>query len=423
MTQLRLWTSLTACVLLPASATASPPVAMPSWVPAALHAAGEGGEAGEAGLPSSYALLLDEAATPDYPVHTLRRNFVTLARAGYDQALADLKTLDRAIQQMLDQPTVPHLIAARERWVAAHLSYLRTEPLRYFDSPIDTAGDAHMPPGPESRINAWPLNEAVIDYVEGARDAGLIHQFDLPITRESVLARDQVSDEADITTGYHAIEFLLWGQDRSATGPGNRPVSDFDPLTQAGRRRGEYLRVLLDLLRDDLTAVRNQWLPRPSHTYAARLAQLDRFELVGRMLHGLTALTGLELASERLAVALDAGTQEDETNCFSDTSAAALQSSLQGVRAFYAGGTPRHSLSAVLRKLDPAADAAILAALTQAEHSAAKLPAALDQVLLAPAEDPRRQQAEQVVTDLQALARALKHAGRPLGVLVPVAGF
>src|SRR3546814_14254455 len=62
--------------------------------------------------------------------------------------------------------------------------------------------------------------------------------------------------EANVATGYHAIEFLLWGQDLNGTGPGagNRPASNFSTADCTGgscERRGEYLKVATELLIDD----------------------------------------------------------------------------------------------------------------------------------------------------------------------------
>jgi len=66
--------------------------------------------------------------------------------------------------------------------------------------------------------------------------------------------------EANVSTGYHAIEFLLWGQDLNGTGPGasQRPASDF--MAGAGctggncDRRRAYLMAATDLLIADLVA-------------------------------------------------------------------------------------------------------------------------------------------------------------------------
>ena len=60
--------------------------------------------------------------------------------------------------------------------------------------------------------------------------------------------------ESNVATGYHAIEFLLWGQDLNGhgDGAGNRPASDFatGAACTGGNcdRRGAYLRAATELL-------------------------------------------------------------------------------------------------------------------------------------------------------------------------------
>jgi len=55
--------------------------------------------------------------------------------------------------------------------------------------------------------------------------------------RATLIERNARDDEADVTTGFHAIEFLLWGQDFNADGPGNRSARDFVGVGAAARRR------------------------------------------------------------------------------------------------------------------------------------------------------------------------------------------
>ena len=63
--------------------------------------------------------------------------------------------------------------------------------------------------------------------------------------------------EANVATGYHAIEFLLWGQDLNGTGPGagKRPATDYRRANCTGGncdRRAAYLKAATDLLVSDL---------------------------------------------------------------------------------------------------------------------------------------------------------------------------
>src|SRR4029079_5299293 len=61
---------------------------------------------------------------------------------------------------------------------------------------------------------------------------------------------------SNVATGWHAIEFLLWGQDLNGTGPGagNRPATDYDlkACTHGNcDHRADYLRASTSLLMED----------------------------------------------------------------------------------------------------------------------------------------------------------------------------
>ena len=141
--------------------------------------------------------------------------------AAYAASLASATELDEAIDAFVADPTDDTLAAAKDAWLAARDDYGLTEAFRFYGGPIDNEED-----GPEGLINAWPLDEAYIDYVEGDPAAGIINDPDAypTIDAELVTSLNEQGGEANISTGWHAIEFLLWGQDLSADGPGARPV-------------------------------------------------------------------------------------------------------------------------------------------------------------------------------------------------------
>jgi len=410
--QLKLWTRAGACALLGLSAAASPLLAQEG---------GEGGEGGgEAGgtVPSQYRLMLDAAADPQYDGAAMAAAYAADVKLAYEQSREAAKSLSQAIDRLLAAPTAASLAAARQAWLEARRPYLATEAFRFYEGPIDGPDT-----GPEGRLNAWPLNEAVIDYVEGDARAGFVHATGVAVTRENILARDQVSDEADVTTGWHAIEFLLWGQDLSAEGPGARPVSDFVPGTPATDRRRDYLRTLSAMLVEDLDMLARAWDPANERGFARQFLALEPHEAVGRMLTGAALLAGHELASERLAVALDSGAQEDEQSCFSDSTWQDFAWGLAGIkRVYYGRGTLQASPAAAVRRLDPALAVDMERRFAEAERRAAKLHDPFDRILVSAPDSPLRADAEAAVTAFQQLAAGLRDVGRALGVLVIVPG-
>jgi putative iron-regulated protein len=142
--------------------------------------------------------------------------------ASYQASIASATALQESLVAFTTAPTDETLAAARQQWLDARDDYAPTEAFRFYDGPIDNPDD-----GPEGRINAWPMDEAFVDYVDGDETAGIINNAaDYPeITTEVLVSANEDGGETNISTGWHAIEFLLWGQDLSETGPGARPVT------------------------------------------------------------------------------------------------------------------------------------------------------------------------------------------------------
>lgn len=385
--------------------------------PLALAAeGGEGGEGGEAGpaMPQSYALASPDPRAFGYDAAPQIDHYIRHVHASYAVSAEEARRLRDAIAALLAEPSQATLDAAREAWLDARPAYLVTETFRFYDGPIEEV---------EGRINAWPLNEAFIDYVEGAPDSGLINDRSRPVDLATILANDQVTDEADVTTGWHAIEFLLWGQDLSVDGPGDRPFTDYLPGQGNNDRRREYLRLVTEQLGADLEALVAAWHPEAADGYAARFRALPQREALGRVLNGMAILAGFELMSERLAVALDSGDQEDEHSCFSDSTKADFVYNLQGIDDVWAGRGAAGAGPSI-RDLVAARDASLAeridARLAVAKARVAALGDPWDQVLAAPKDSPQRLAAEEAVIALLDLGAGLRDAGTALGVLVVI---
>jgi putative iron-regulated protein len=159
------------------------------------------------------------------------------------------------------------------------------------------------------------------------------------------------SVEANVATGYHAIEFLLWGQDLNGTGPGagNRPWTDFAPKLCTNdncARRAQYLAAAADLLVDDLQWMARQWAPGGD----ARKQLLAQGTDAGlsAMLTGLGSLSYGELAGERMKLGLLLHDPEEEHDCFSDNTHNSHYYDVLGMRAVYLGEYTRADGSRVM---------------------------------------------------------------------------
>jgi putative iron-regulated protein len=415
----RIWTGLTAAFAGAALSSHAAAVAPETSVQVVTFAAsgGEGGEGGGEGSGTTIYLL--ESKDPkqfDYDAKAEIDGYIALVRDSYASAAADAKTMRAAIQAFLAKPSTDSLAAARAAWVKARPSYLVTEAFRFYDGPIEAV---------EGRLNAWPMNEAYVDYVKGDPKAGLINDPAKPVTLATINTLDQSKDEADVTTGWHAIEFLLWGQDFSATGPGNRPYTDYVPGAGNNDRRRAYLTLVTDQLVADLDGLTKAWDPAAKDSYAAKLKGMAPREVLGRALNGMAILAGHEFMSERMSVALDSGDQEDEHSCFSDTTHQDFIYDLKGIKAVWTGQGPSRAhagLGGLVGRRDPKLRTEIDALFANTEARIAALDAPWDQVLASPPGSPARKEAEAAIRALQALGDALKRAGVALGVLVQIPG-
>jgi putative iron-regulated protein len=250
--------------------------------------------------------------------------------ANYAESLSKAQMLKTAIDAFVAAPSQTTLDAAKTAWLASREPYGQTEVFRFYDGPIDNPED-----GPEGAINAWPLDEVFIDYVENMPNAGIINNMQAfpTITKQVIADQNENGGEANISSGYHAIEFLLWGQDLSASGPGVRPFTDYTTLANADRRK-QYLSLVTELLVDDLTAVTEAWADGADYRAEFESGGTDSIQ---KMLLGMGSLSGAELSGERMTVALDNRDQEDEHSCFSDNTHRDIRANALGIQNVFLG--------------------------------------------------------------------------------------
>ncbi len=246
------------------------------------------------------------------------KNYANIVHATYEDAYNEAVVLKTKAAAFVAAPSANGLIEVQEAYINARKPYEHSEAFRFYGGPIDNDVD-----GPEGMMNAWPMDEAYLDYVSGNSTAGVINDpITYPtITKDNILDLNEVGGETNIATGYHTIEFLLWGQDLSSAGPGARPYTDYvtggsgTALNQD--RRGVYLLAAIDLLVDHLDFLVTAWAPDNASNYRATFVA-DPSNSLSLLLTGLGNYTKGELAGERMTVAYNTQDQEDEHSCFSD---------------------------------------------------------------------------------------------------------
>ena len=268
--------------------------------------------------------------------------YADMVYASYQDSLDTAVTLQSALEAFVADPNEATHQAAKEAWLTAREPYGQTEVYRFYGGPIDDAD------GPEGLINAWPLDESYVDYVDGAPQAGIINNVAeyAEITPDLLESLNEMGAEENISAGYHAIEFLLWGQDLSADGSGGRSFTDYTTADNAVRR-GQYLLAAADRLVAHLNELVNEWDPAGSGNYRETFLAQNPDDAIRQILTGMGVLSKSELAGERIFVAYDNQDQEDEHSCFSDNTHRDIIANAQGIYNVFNGRYTRPDGSVV----------------------------------------------------------------------------
>jgi putative iron-regulated protein len=306
--------------------------------------------------------------------------YADIAQAGYGAALSDARALSRSIEAFVREPSAGGLLATREAWLTARQSYAQTEVHRFYGGPIDSV---------ELLVNTWPIDENYLESEDGR--TGIVADVDRypALSPRSLAALNLKEGETSVSTGYHAIEFLLWGRDRSATGPGDRSFHDYDTAPHA-RRRGEYLLAAAALLVENLAAVAGAWRGQYRAAFLARPSD----QALALVLKGLGSLTGGELLGERLTVAYETRAQENEHSCFSDNTHEDLRFDAVGIRNVclgrYGGVVQGVGLAELVRAGNPALAAELERDVAASVEALSAIPAPFDQAILGDDASPGR---------------------------------
>jgi putative iron-regulated protein len=357
------------------------------------------------------------AATPATPA-SVATHYATLVHANYQDVQTTAVTMQEAIKAFTASPSAEALGTARKAWLVAREFYGQTEAFRFYGGPIDNDD------GPEGRINAWPMDESYVDSVNAKKAGGLVNNRKQAITKKALSSLNERGGEENIATGWHAIEFMLWGQDLSETGPGNRSFEDFvDGKAPNADRRRQYLTVVTELLVDDLSSLVKAWAPDQKANYRATFEK-GGVESLRKMFVALGSLSRGELAGERLEVALASQDQEDEHSCFSDNTHRDAVTNAKGIENVWLGRFLRVDGSTLkgpsLRDLVAAKNVALADKTSQqisgSVKAAESIPAPFDRAIAGPKDAPGRVSIEKTIASLTAQSGDLVAAANAVGI-------
>ncbi len=321
-------------------------------------------------------LFSNLACSNEEPFKKIVDSYTKIAYATYEDSLISAKSLRNAIDYFLSNPTSENLSLAKSAWLASRIPYQQTEVFRFGNTIVDNW---------EGKVNAWPLDEGLIDYVQ---KTGVANESENPLYASNVIANNSIfingkrvdatdinpkflaevlheaeGIEANVATGYHAIEFLLWGQDLNGNNSGNgiRPASDYDieNCTHSNCvRRAQYLKAAVDLLVQDLEEMVSYW----TDSGKATLMLKNNYSLaMSSILMGMGSLSYGELAGERMQLGLYLNDPEEEHDCFSDNTHNSHYYNQVGISNIYYANYKRingneingHSLSDFIQKTNP----------------------------------------------------------------------
>ena len=329
---------------------------------------------------AAFCLTAATAVNAETTKAAVLETYADIAKAKYEDSLMSARGLQAAVDALLSDPSAANMQAAKDAWLAARVPYQQTEVFRFGNAIVDDW---------EGKVNAWPLDEGLIDYVDasygGATDenaAAVLNVIANPsfalggktvnaaqitpaLLEDTLQEADGV--EANVATGYHAIEFLLWGQDLNGhgAGAGNRPWTDYaagDVCTGGNcDRRGEYLHAATDLLISDLEWIVAQWADGGD---ARANVMADEDVGIAAILTGMGSLSYGETAGERMRLGVMLNDPEEEHSCFADNTHNDHFFNGVGIQSVYLGSYTRTngdvvegaSLSDLVMAVDPALD-------------------------------------------------------------------
>lgn len=344
-------------------------------------------------------------------------NYAAVAFASYHDALESAKSLQKAVESLIAKPSEETLSAAKQAWLSAHQVYSLTETFRFYDGPIDQV---------EMLVNSWPIDASYIDYVAGSPNSGIVNAgADHPaISRTLVISLNAKDGEQNITAGFHAIEFLLWGQPPAGRGAGNRSWRDYADGGKNVERRREYLKLVTDLLVENLQTVLGEWADGKGGNFRAKFLAKEPDAALADILKGMGALSGPELSGERLTTAYETKERSEQQSCFSNSTCEDLIANALGIRNVFMGdytstaGTKIEGpgVFELLKEVDPELAGKLSAQVSEAVDAVKNIPPPFDTAILGTNQSPNRIAMKKAITALKTQSDMVVQAAGALSI-------
>ncbi len=334
----------------------------------------------------------------------------------YQDVITQLEALSSAVDTFVAAPSADGLTACQQAWLAARPSYGECEVSRFYNGPIDAA---------QGGMNEWPIDENFIDYTIGNPMGGIINDpGDYPqLTAQVLAASDEKGGIENLSTGFHAIEFLLWGQRADQTsGPGQRPFTDYvdgGSAPNADRRR-TYLQVATTLLLDDMRSLEGQWQLDSAQSYGAQLVKANAKASLTKIYRGFSQMAISELFYERMDDPFLSQDRKDEESCFSENTLVDLINNALGVEDVYLGryhALQGASISDLVKAKNTALDTQMRSELAAVRAAIEAIPPPFDVAVLSPASSPAHMAAQAAIDSFAPVQMTLDQVATELGIV------
>lgn len=259
--------------------------------------------------------------------HHTGSEILVAAYSDISHAIDQAQQLDQSLANLLAAPSTSTLAAAQQAWRQAYDAYLGT--LIYANLPIQDPKEWHNKGIHYERtlslLDSWPIEGGYIDYVPGYPFSGIVNDLTLALDEDTLMEQHGFSDPSYASLGFHALEFMLWGDDgqrshddfiaRQNTAPilmpsEGRPTDEderpeentgpvIEPEVQNHMRRRQYLQLLSDQLQNQLRRLQRRWHPSNGH-YAQQIQNMSPKQQVYALLIATQTLLTRELLGRRL---------------------------------------------------------------------------------------------------------------------------
>jgi putative iron-regulated protein len=356
-----------------------------------------------------------ESHKPDLAAEAVKQ-YAAILDANYQDTISKMDALKTSVDAFVASPSADGYDAMKQAWIAARGPYGQSEFSRFYGGPLDQEQGA---------MNEWPIDENYVDYTAGNSQGGIINDVTQypEITGLVLTSLTGKGGTENLATGFHAIEFLIWGQrPDQTTGPGERPYTDYvDQGTAANQdRRRAYLQTATTLLVEDMRAVEAEWRLDDPQSYGAGFVAASPVESLTKIYRGFSQMAISELYYERLSNPYVSKDRKDEESCFSESTLNDLIANAHGLENVYSGtygSLKGASVSDLIRAKDPKLDSDLKYQLTLIRTAIEAIPAPFDHAVLAVPTSDASQKVQAALAACKPLTDLLDQGATVLGIV------